>query len=327
MAIASIAFWASEVRANDPVAENLYVEGRAAAQAKDWAKACKLFQESQNREPAPGTLLNLADCEEHRGRLVTANAQYLAASRLFPSGDARAKYASERAAALGKRVAKLRVVAGPSSSVECDGAVVSASTFNTFVDMDPGEHVLVVKVKGRADARHVVRLAEGERRDLDLAAAPAPAPAPAPEQASRSPEASVPPDSPANLQVSSAPPRARVIPTGRGQVSRTPAYVTLGLGAASLGVGAVTGVLALSAASDVKAACPSGRCATEGDVRRADDASSNARTMAVVSTIGIGAGLGAAAFGTYLLLRAPSSPVLMPSVGVTSAGFVLQGNL
>jgi hypothetical protein len=317
--------WSASALANDPVAEHLYVEGRAAAQAKDWAKACKLFQASQNREPAPGTLLNLADCEEHGGHLVTASAQYVAASRLFPSGDARATYAAERAAALAKRLAKLRVVAEASSSVECDGVLVSASTFNKFVDMDPGEHVLVVKLKGREDARLAVRLAEGERRDLDLRSTSAPetlAPKPAPSAATP------PPSGGAEIASRTPPPGASTeLGTSREGPSRLPAYVTLGLGAASLGVGAVTGLMAVGAANDARAACPTGRCATESDVRRADDASGSARTLALVSTIGVGAGLGTAVLGTYLLLRAPSLPVLAPSVGVGSVGVVLHGSL
>lgn len=319
-------------RANDPVAEHLFSEGRAAARTKDWTRACSLLQESQNREPAPGTLLNLADCEEHRGRLVTSRAQYAAAARLFSAGDARAKYATERAASLGDRIAKLRLLADANLVVECDGAPVSATTFNTFVDVDPGEHVLVVKVAGRADTRQVVRLAEGERRDLVLTSASvAPAahvPAVGAPQGVRetqdaqretSPSAKAPPSMPAPQTV----PRA----AAAGPPSRTPAYLTLGLGAASLGLGVVTGFLAFGAAGDARSACPAAGCATEADVRRAEDAASSARTMATVSTIGVGAGLGAAALGTYLLLRAPSSPVVTPAVGAGSVGLVLQGSM
>jgi hypothetical protein len=144
--------------AADPVAERLYNDGRAAAQAKDWNRACALYQESQNREPAPGTLLNLADCEEHRARLVTAKAQFQTAARLFEASDSRVAYAKQRAAALEKRVARLRVRLEGEATVVCDGAVVDAAGFGNFVEMDPGEHLFVVKAPGHAEMRRMVRL-------------------------------------------------------------------------------------------------------------------------------------------------------------------------
>src|SRR4029079_13618987 len=68
--------------ATDATAETLYQEGRRAAQQKDWDLACKKFKESLDREPAPGTLLNLGDCEERRGRLVAAEGHFISAARL-----------------------------------------------------------------------------------------------------------------------------------------------------------------------------------------------------------------------------------------------------
>ncbi|NOU28880.1 MAG: hypothetical protein HOO96_13330, partial [Polyangiaceae bacterium] len=49
-------------------AETLFREGRKALEAGDYAVACAKFAESQRIEPAPGTLLNLAGCEERSGK-------------------------------------------------------------------------------------------------------------------------------------------------------------------------------------------------------------------------------------------------------------------
>src|SRR5689334_22746525 len=105
----------SVARADDPVADALYQEGRRAVIAKDWATACKKFQESHDREPAPGTLLNLADCEENRGRLVDALAHFEAAGRLFQVGDERVTYAKQRASGIERRVPKLTLRLHPTS--------------------------------------------------------------------------------------------------------------------------------------------------------------------------------------------------------------------
>src|SRR5512140_1442198 len=80
----------SSARADD-TAESLYREGRRAAVAKDWDLACKKLKESMDREPAPGTILNLADCEENRGHLLAAIAGYQAAAARFKPGDERAE--------------------------------------------------------------------------------------------------------------------------------------------------------------------------------------------------------------------------------------------
>ena len=53
------------VAAADPMAEQLYQEGRKAAAAKDWDVACRKFKESHDREPAPGT-------QEQFGAIVAA---------------------------------------------------------------------------------------------------------------------------------------------------------------------------------------------------------------------------------------------------------------
>ncbi len=301
--------------ANDPLADRLYKEGRAAAQAKDWTKACKLFQESQNREPAPGTLLNLADCEEHRGRFITAAAQYQTAARLFPAGDARVKYATEKATALEKKVAKLRIKLEGDGAVESDGVVVEPASFGTFVSMDPGEHVLVVKAKGRTEVRSTIRLAEGESRELTLTVG-----APVPEETA-TPTAAAPAAAPPSVVEK---PRPQPTPAPSSGDSRVPAFALLGVGALGIGLGAVTGISALGAADDVKTACPGRQCATDAEKQRADEAADDARTMALVSTLGFGVGIIAAGVGTYFLVRSPSKTAIAPAVGGGSAGFVLR---
>src|SRR3954463_15096752 len=85
--------------ARDPAAaEVLYRSAREAAKKGDFATACAQFAESQRLDPAPGTLLNLADCEEHRGLIAAAWIHFVEAEPQFKSGDARAALARDRAA-------------------------------------------------------------------------------------------------------------------------------------------------------------------------------------------------------------------------------------
>src|SRR5687768_16841895 len=90
--------WSAPVFARDPAAaEALYRAGRDSAKKGDWDKACSQFAESQRLDPAPGTLLNLADCEERRGLIASAWSHYTEASTQFKPGDTRTKFSKERA--------------------------------------------------------------------------------------------------------------------------------------------------------------------------------------------------------------------------------------
>src|SRR5262245_21083695 len=73
-------------------AEALYRSAKDAAKKGDWAKACGQFAESHRLDPAPGTLINLADCEEHRGLIASAHRHFLEAETQFKAGDSRVHY-------------------------------------------------------------------------------------------------------------------------------------------------------------------------------------------------------------------------------------------
>src|SRR4051794_38040553 len=70
-------------------AEVLFHDAREAMKANQYALACSKFEESQRLDPAPGTLLNLAECEEKRGRLATAWQYLKHALDSLPANDDR----------------------------------------------------------------------------------------------------------------------------------------------------------------------------------------------------------------------------------------------
>src|SRR5579871_2746595 len=78
----------------DPTAaESLFRSARAAVDRGDYATACPQFAESQRLDPAPGTLMNLADCEEHLGRVASAWEHFVQAREQLKTGDDRIPFA------------------------------------------------------------------------------------------------------------------------------------------------------------------------------------------------------------------------------------------
>jgi hypothetical protein len=141
-------------------------------------------------------------------------------------------------------------------------------------------------------------------------------PALEPAAAEVAPPVAPPPVAPAEKNVSTSP-------------RRTAGFVALGVGAAGLAVGAVTGVLAIGknhdATHDAKK-CPSAnRCFSSGYDEIAD-----ARHLATVSTIAFAAGGVLAAGGLVLVLTSPrpaesAALRLTPALGPGAAGLTLSG--
>ncbi len=288
------ALWASAASARDPAAaEVLYRSARDAAKKGDWATACAQFAESQRLDPAPGTLLNLADCEEHRGLVAAAWIHYVEAEPQFKPGDSRATLAHDRAAALDKKVPRIRIELEPGAPADAkvfrDDVELGAASLGVPLPVEPGAHVVVVKV-GSVEKRFPVNATTGATVDV-VASAPAPEP-----QKTEAPAAAPPPETP---PVTHAPEKLEP-----ASDTRTLGWILAGAGGVAIAAGAVTGVLALSKASSVKSAC--GPDYATCDAASVNDASTG-KTFATVSTIAFigGAVLGAA--GIFFVVRSPGT--------------------
>lgn len=156
------------------------------------AEACAELQEVERLDSKLPTLLDLAECTESLGKLIEAQAHWaLARDRAKHDEKPQSRSRAEaRLAAVQKRVPHLTlqlaasVPAGAQVLVD-DVAVESASLANAL-PINPGDHVVLVKVSGHDDAKYNVKLAEGANQSLSVAAGPAsgsqasPAAAPAP---------------------------------------------------------------------------------------------------------------------------------------------------
>ena len=285
---------ASAAQAGDRAAEGLYQDGRRAAVANDWALACQKFAESQQREPAPGTLLNLANCEEKRGQLVAARTHFDEAARLFRSDDTRVEFAKRRESALQGRIPKLVLKLPPNlpagTVVERDGVAAAPTALADPIDVDPGNHAIVIRAPGHTDMRVAIRMAEGETRELELTVGALIA-------ATVDPGATVPSLPNEGSQVKS---EDKPAATGRSGRS-TAALVSFGVGGIGLGFGIVGGILAINARNAVESDCPGCGCKDSSGI----DAASRGKTWGAVSTVGfIVAGVGAVG-GAVLWLTTP----------------------
>jgi hypothetical protein len=304
----AITLFTSAAAAAPSEGEQLFREGRAAMQEKNFERACTKFAESQKREPAPGTALNLGDCEEQRGHLIAASEAFLLAASTYASLD-KQRYATSRAEAVDRRTPRLTVRTG----TKIAGLVVHVGPnvipVDTEVKMDPGEIVIRGEAPGRRPKELKATLREGKNVEIDIGAL---------ERSDT--------DNPGASRADSSTTSSEKIESGTDL--RPIGLIVGGVGAASLVVGAVTGVLALDRASTVKERCgPELLCDREGL-----EAAESGSTLSLVSTITVAAGAAAVAGGALLFFLSPDTSKstgtmrLAPTASHDAAGLLLRGS-
>ncbi len=295
IAVATVTLNASPALAGDTAAaEALFGEAKKLANEGRYAEACPKFAESNRLDRGAGTLIHLADCYEKNRQTASAWATFKDAASAA-QGLGRAdwqKLATQRAAALEPKLARLTLkVQDPAEKIEVtrDGSTTSPASWGTPIPVDVGIHIVTATAPGRKPFRTTISIArDGDRADVivtKLEAADPGAAAVAPAKPG--------PVAPADRGDSS-----------RGSAQRTIGLVVGGVGVVGLGVGVVTGLIAIGKNSDSKDACPNdGGCASSDAV----DANSSAKTFGTVSTIAFIAGGVGVVTGAILLLTAPSS--------------------
>jgi outer membrane protein OmpA-like peptidoglycan-associated protein len=155
--------------AADPAAAEVhFTRGRELVAEGALVEACGEFRRSHTLDPAVGTLLNLAECEERRGQLAVAWSTWLAAAAeatALGQGE-RATLARARAAALTPRLGTLTVRVPLEAALEGlrmtrDGVELDGATWGQEAPIDPGEHVLIASAPRHADWKVVVSTSAG----------------------------------------------------------------------------------------------------------------------------------------------------------------------
>jgi hypothetical protein len=266
-------------------AQVLFDQGREAMLRRDYDTACQRFRESEQIDPAPGTKLNLADCEEKRGRIASAWELFRAVIRELPESDERHGIAVSRAAALEKRLPTLvlRLAPGTPSTtrVRVGTSEIGSGSFGVPLPLDPGKHTLVIEAPGHQSRTVEVVLVGGSAQTVDVVPGTATA-------SSRQP-------GPAAIQL---PARERSGGT------KTLGYVLGGIGLVGIAVGTVAGVIVLSKWNTNDEGCDD---AAQTCSKRAGEARQSGEAIAPISTAGfvVGAlGLGA---GAYFILTSDAN--------------------
>lgn len=291
-------------------AEALFVAGRADVDRGDYASACPKFADSQRLDPAAGTLINLADCEEHVGQLGRAWQHWREALERLPEGDPRRSVVAGRGAAADARVPRLTIVLAKGAPTDIvirrDELELGSSLLGVAVPLDPGRHTVTLEARGHLPSRQDVFLPEGARATVELSPGPPVVegrPEPASTGSAQAPQAAVPSPEKGGLSVLG--------------------LASLGVGAVGLVTGGVTGLLAIDRKNEQEKRCfPIHVCTPEGAA-----AAREGETFALVSTISFAVGAVAAAAGVYLVLRSRGGDrrvALAPLVSLDTVGLAAR---
>lgn len=272
--------------ARDPVmADALFKSAKVLLQQNDWPGACARFEASMKLDPAVSTLLKIARCHEHDGKLALAWNDVNAALQLnAESGQTEARrkeleeYARTLLVALEARMPRVRVrVAGAPKGLTllCDGRPLPVGALGDALPVDPGSHRITASAPGYLSVQKDVTVTDGQRIDVEIVL---PAASPRPER--------------------DAPPGAKP-----GAARRAAGIGVGAAGVAALGAAGVLGILTMNKVSAAGEYCKPdfSSCADARGITLLGEA----RGMQTAAFVLLGAGAAAAGVGVALFATAP----------------------
>ena len=291
---------AAQQRTDPVAADYIFREARKSVAAGDYAKACPMFAESLRLDPGAGTRMNLADCEEHIGKIASAWEHWREAfDDMHGKMDARSARAQRKIAALEKRLPRLTLKLEPAAvkdaKVERDGVEIGAATLGLPIPVNPGAHAIVVHAAKHEDRKYTIDVKESQLAELVVG------------MGAEVPDAPLPPTAVAK-------PETPVKATSSG--GKTAGFALLGLGGIGVAVGAVTGIMALGKKSSVQDHCsadPGGGVACRDSAGL--DAASSGRTLATVSTVAFAVGAVAIGVGAFLVFTSHDGSKTVTALG------------
>jgi hypothetical protein len=323
-ALALVLLTGTVARAGDPGrAEALFQQGRKLMEQRDFRAACPKLAESYGEDPATGSLLALAYCQEQLGQSASAWASYsVVLTRAKSEGrEDRAQAARERMDALEPTLSHLTIVvdgrmsAVPGLVVTRDGAAVGQAAWGYATSVDPGEHVVEARAPGKVPWRSTV--AVGASADAKTVAVP--------------PLADLVTERPASFAATPAVDGStRDLGTAakRGAALETSGMIVGGAGFAVLGLSAYFGMHSVALRND--AGCGSAdnlNCASPGAAEKSRDAVDAARNATI--TLVAGSVLTATGIALFVVGKRKSAEgaavQAAPAVGRDTASLIVRG--
>jgi hypothetical protein len=318
--LASLTLVSALASAQDPAAKasavQLFDEADRLMQQGNVSAACHKFAASMKLDPQLGALLHLAGCYAKNGQLASAWGAYREAEEMGRmKGDERAALAKEQAALIEPRLSRLQVVVPDNAHVQglevrVDGSPLMPGAWGNTAPIDPGSHGVEARAPGYeawSSSVDVTGDAQSVRVEIPVLTPSAPA---APGNAA----------TPVTVQVDDT-----------GSPIRTLGWVGLGVGAASLGLGAVFLVQKNSKLDQRDGICPTLLDCTEQEDSDIKSLTSDARTADTLATAGFIVGGTLVVGGVAAIIFAPKAKAranaawLLPAV--TPRGVGLAGGL
>ncbi|MDI1483395.1 tetratricopeptide repeat protein [Polyangium sp. y55x31] len=268
-------------------AEELFKEARAAVEQQDYATACPKFEQSLALARRAGTLFNLAQCEEHEGRLVTALRYYKEGIVVLDPGDPRLAPSKKKLAEIEPRIPFLTIK--PKTALPKDTRVTidgkEAEGIGVAVPVNPGKRTISVLAPKRAEEKYVLEIAEGEQVEILVNAG-----------------------------------KVIIEPPAFGP-RRIAGIAALGVGGLGFVGAIITGGIIVSANGRVEGGCPRVQC----DTAEGYEAAELGKSLLVANAIAWGVGIAGAGAGAVLLLLDAKKGREKPKTGhsfVLGPGFV-----
>jgi hypothetical protein len=306
--------------ASDPVAaEALFNAGKVLIRQGDWSGACSKFEKSMVLDAAVSTLIKIARCREHEGKIATAWYEYQRALKLnreLPGVSQRRRRELEDviakdALALEPRIPRLRLSltsVPDGTAVKRNGEWIPLPALGEALPVDPGQHELLVSAPGYRTEQRSIQASEGKLTEVEIALVAQPAEQTKPALRGAGTESTTYKlISPREVARPGQSPRRDEPSNGRAQ--RIAGIAVAGAGVVGLGVAAYFGVRTRQLVSDSEPHCNANDTCDDQGIALRDDARS-AQTAGLIL-----AGVGAALLGSGVLIY-----VLAPSASGAGSG-------
>ena len=306
MALAPTAFAAPSASERE-TARSLMQDGDRLLYSGDFANALKCYQAAHAIMHVPTTGVAVAKTQAQLGKLVEARSAALEVLSIPTADGEPAVFSQAREAAanlarsLEARVCVLKTRVLPESaeySLQIDDVALPKAAREVPFKTNPGSHTVRVRAPGyQAQSRDIV-LREGSEQTLEIKLMAEVLPEPR-----RVPAAQTEAQSPLQLSPGQAAYSMEQLDDAR-QGGRIRGWIGIGVGAAALATGVVTGYLSWTETTEIMRFCGTDyRC----DPSQAS-AMRRANTLAVIADITVPLGLVGLAYGAFELLTLPAAP-------------------